>query len=221
MHFRTENDLVAHSLPLVQRSFRPVGGHAHLAREVGVGRHIADMVLLLQEPGAGAPRLGTFTAAESVVLASLRKVGATRIDLLESRCGLEKHELRSGALDRLMDWNLIHRQRGGRISLNSSHASDVRIIAIEAKLVRWRRALEQAVQYGRYADFSYVLLPASRSAPALSEPYLFESSGVGLLVADQDAVTTVIDAAPVADHDWRREFVYSRLLQQRGDLVAL
>lgn len=215
MRFRTESDLVEHSLPLIPQCFQSHNRGSRLAREVGVGRNIADMVLLLQSNRSTAPTLGTFTTTESVVLASLRRKGATRIDLLEARCGLERNQLRVGALDRLLEWGLLQRQRGGRISLHSTHASDVRIVAIEAKLTRWSQALKQAVQYGRYADHSYVLLPASCAGPALAQAHFFESSGIGLLVADANAVTMCIEASNALDHDWRREFVYSRLLQHK------
>lgn len=214
MSFRTEKELVEHSAPLLQQWLQPQTGFARVGREVGVGRNIADLVLLLQDDQTTSPTIGSLTTGECVVLASLRRYGATRIDLLEERCGLRRTQLRVGALSRLLEWGLVRKGRGGAVALRSNSSGTFSIVAIEAKLTRWKQAMSQAVQYFRYADLSYVLLPEGSAAPALANTNAFVSSGVGLLVANNLTVTPVIGAQHAHDHDWRREFVYSRMLQE-------
>jgi hypothetical protein len=54
------------------------------------------------------------------------------------------------------------------------------IIAFEAKLTNWRRALDQAYRNTCYAVESYVLLPADRARYAAKYIAEFEVRGVGL-----------------------------------------
>lgn len=56
------------------------------------------------------------------------------------------------------------------------------VIAIEAKLHDWKQALRQACRYRRFADYSFVLLDADRSAPALKNRSMFEDHNVGLII---------------------------------------
>jgi hypothetical protein len=59
-----------------------------------------------------------------------------------------------------------------------------RIIAIEAKLTDWKRALSQAYSYQRYANQSWVTLDASRAAKAILGQNEFRRLNVGLKVVD-------------------------------------
>ena len=54
------------------------------------------------------------------------------------------------------------------------------VVAIEAKLRDWRRALVQAYRYLQFSTESWVLLDSARAASAIKERALFESCGIGL-----------------------------------------
>ena len=177
-----------------------------------MGSSIADLVLLIGPPDLPCPALSTVSVAESVILAALRQWGPTRIDLLEVRCGFERHGLRQGALKRLTKSGTLLRERGGRVTLAPEYVQGAKIVAIEAKLTKWRDALDQAVLYRRYADQAFVLLPAQNAGAAMRARADFENAGVGLLVVNDDQIITIFDAAPSAKHDWRRDYVYFRLL---------
>jgi hypothetical protein len=58
------------------------------------------------------------------------------------------------------------------------------IIAIEAKLHDWRRALQQAHRNKLFADRVYVALPAQHASPALSNLAEFRRSSIGLIVVE-------------------------------------
>ncbi len=181
-----------------------------VAREVSVGRCIADVVVLLPHGSDWHQPLELLTTYESVILSSLRLGGPTRIDLLENRCGIAHGGLRSGALDRLVAWEMVTLGKGGRISLRVEKWP-VTVIAIEAKLMRWRDALTQAVAYRKFADESYVAIPDMYAAPATKASSQFRENGVGLLVVSGNSVLVSIDPAASHAQDWRREFVVSRL----------
>ena len=64
-----------------------------------------------------------------------------------------------------------------------------RIIAIEAKLTDWRRAISQAYSYQRYANQSWVTLDASRAGRAILAKDEFQRLNVGLKVVDTKGKT--------------------------------
>lgn len=210
--YEKESHLVEFAQHLLPQLFAPEGTACFIDREVGVGSSIADLVLLIGPSDLPRPTLSTVSVAESVILAALRQWGPTRIDLLEIRCGFERQGLRQGALKRLTKSGTLLRERGGRVTLAPEYVHGAKIVAIEAKLTKWRDALDQAVLYRRYADESFVLLPAENAGAAIKARAGFEDAGVGLLVVSGEKIVTVFDAAPSTKHDWRRDYVYFRLL---------
>lgn len=62
------------------------------------------------------------------------------------------------------------------------------IIAIEAKLINWRRALSQAYRYLDYAHRSWVLLDAARSGGALENIDRFQRLNIGLMIYQKNGV---------------------------------
>jgi hypothetical protein len=206
-----ESDVVEQFRPLFCDYMRRRSQSWRLGAEVTVGRTIADLVglLILNESAPVLPAWLSIT--ESVVLSALRRFGATRIDLLEKRCGAPRTGLRRGALRRLADHGLILFGHGGRITSSGAFSDVFRLIAVEAKLTRWRVALSQAIAYRRYADEAYVLIPAERSRAVLKNAGEFEKQGIGLWILREGIIDVVVDARPWHDHDWRREFVLSRV----------
>ena len=61
-----------------------------------------------------------------------------------------------------------------------------KIIAVEAKLKDWRRAISQAYRYQRYASQSWVILDASRARGAIAAKKEFQRLNVGLKVLTRD-----------------------------------
>ena len=62
---------------------------------------------------------------------------------------------------------------------------DGELLAFEAKLRDWRKALHQAWRNTSYAQRAYVVMPSARAAPALANLHEFEALGVGLCVVDE------------------------------------
>lgn len=216
-----ESELVERSIPHIPNLVRSDDMQRFtLDREVGVGSCIADVVLMASPANAVAPT-ERLTVKEAVVLSQLRRHGATRIDLLEKRCRVRRGALREGELRRIISRGIISVGKGGRIGLSDDSESSFRIVAIEAKLQRWRDALKQAVEYQRYADYSYVLLPAHYANEAVKNRTKFLKSGVGLWVFENDKLTRLLDARQAEDHCWRREFVLSRMANLEEQTLEL
>ena len=199
------SDLVAHLPAYLNRPKRTCAIH----REVGVGRSIADVVAALLPAGPRRPP-PALTVRDSVLVNLLRQHGPTRIDVLEKLCGMPAKSLRGDHVRRLQASSILMVGAGGRVALTRWCRSSA-LIAIEAKLTRWLDALEQAYEYRRFADRVFVALPADCIAPALRARPMFERAGIGLLAVN-GCIRQEIRAAAVTTHDWRREYVYCRLL---------
>jgi hypothetical protein len=105
---------------------------------------------------------------------------------------------------------LVKTGRCGLLSTAEKWANRIRIIAIEAKLEEWRKALDQAQVYARYADVAYVAMPAGYSHGNMTEA--FSSKRVGLLAVGTESIREHIPARRFGRHGWRREFALSRVL---------
>lgn len=189
-----------------------------IEREVVVGDSIADVVVLLGGVQPDVPVTKPLSVGESVILSMLRRDGATTTDELTRRCGLNGKAKR--ILNRLDRLGLVRCSATGRVAAERSWLNTTKIVAVEAKLLRWRDALAQATSYRRYADESYVALPEAFAQPARQGSEFFRAAGVGLVVVSEHGARRVIPAARARDHDWRREFVYSRLTSKGSDTTG-
>lgn len=80
-----------------------------------------------------------------------------------------------------------------RIDLYGYAAAADATIAVELKLLRWKRAFQQALVYQLCADFVYLALPAS-TAERVDIP-LLERHGLGLIgVQSNGRCVTVVEA---------------------------
>jgi hypothetical protein len=62
------------------------------------------------------------------------------------------------------------------------------IIAFEAKLKDWRRALDQAYRNTCFAEQSFVLLPSNRAKAAMRHIGEFEERGIGLCCIEESGL---------------------------------
>ena len=210
--FRLESDFVSELCRALPQWIDCPSCNCRLAREVSVGGTKAD-VAIFQGLTANNVLPRSLSARESAILASLRVLGDTRVDVLERRCGFAQGALRDGKLNRLVRSGLVVRGPGGRISRVAAALTKC-LIAIEAKLLKWRNAIRQALDYRSYADQAYVALPAAQARVALENREEFSRNGVGLLLLQGGRIRIAIQAPYSESHDWRREFILSRIVHR-------
>lgn len=83
------------------------------------------------------------------------------------------------------------------------------VIAIEAKLSKWRNALQQAYRNRCFADMSYVLLPLNIAEVACRHEHEFEKRGVGICSIKEGRITILKEAsidAPI--QPWLRQAAF-------------
>jgi hypothetical protein len=102
-----------------------------------------------------------------------------------------------GALAAYADANYCIYKPDGRAWIKTREPMPVaeRIVALEAKLRDWRRALYQAVQYASYAFEVWVVLDTAFLQPALVHVDEFEKRGIGLLALSENGESEVVSAA--------------------------
>lgn len=59
--------------------------------------------------------------------------------------------------------------------------SDIRVVAFELKLTKWRTAIKQAFRYKSFSDYSFVVLPEKTAKIALAHLDIFVQYGIGLI----------------------------------------
>lgn len=94
-----------------------------------------------------------------------------------------------------------------------------KIIAVEAKITHWRRALEQAVANTWFASHSYVLIPASGIIARVADRA--KDLGIGVLVFDGDYTEEVVKPSrnriPSSYGSWLiNEWILNGLLLKRN-----
>jgi hypothetical protein len=100
-------------------------------------------------------------------------------------------------------WGLVKVSRefdyqGGRTDVVAVTAAGC-VVAFEAKLTKWRRALDQAYRNRCFANVSFVVLPKDAARRAASFPNEFRRRGVGICYVCEDEGLVVIEQASSSD----------------------
>lgn len=66
------------------------------------------------------------------------------------------------------------------------------VTAIEAKLTKWQKALQQALTYRTCSDFSYIAVP--KKCHKNIDNKLLKDIGMGLIVADENGIEILLKA---------------------------
>ncbi len=206
----TERGLVRRATPLLLGALSFCPERCRVTHELPIGHSIADVVILRTLRGHDGPE-APLTVAESVILSTLRRLGASRPDTIGRHVFMPADDVRELLEGRLASWRLVRSRTRGLIEARAAWVQAAEVIAIEAKLTRWRDALEQATQYRRYADRAFVLLPEASAGIAARDARAFRAAGVGLLSYDARAVSCLIPGAKSKVHSWHREYALSRV----------
>jgi hypothetical protein len=203
-----ESGLVKRLYEAVPEHFSSPKDRLGVVSELIVGKSIADLVLLVERGSTPAGLQRPLSVRESVVLSALRP----RLKSDSAADQVASPESTDPAIATLLKVGALRTQRNGSIALGRVWDRPRRLVAIEAKLTRWRDALDQAIAYRRYADESYVALPEARIDGAYAGRSCFVAAGVGLIAVSRAGIRQLVPARPSAEHDWRRDFVLSRLM---------
>ena len=192
--FRLEKDLVTvlrgRSAALI--TSKP-GHRTHgILSERQVGMRVPDLLIVRSKPsGDYTPlRLSYFECV--LIAATLKLGGATVADLAASTYSLP--EQIGERIVRLVKLGLMF-ERSDSVSVPlKALPAGARVVAVEAKLTRWREALQQARDCLRFANEAYIAMPATvigRNAIALST---CAEHGVGVIAVDPVDARVILPA---------------------------
>ncbi len=173
--------------------------------EVTIRSRIADLVVI-HAPRQPQSKRARVTYFEAAILAMLLQHGASDLDAVADRLYSTALSVETRA-KKLAQLGLLAFGSEGNMHPTGRHLPyDVGVIAIEAKLTRWRDAIAQAADYRGFANQSYIALPASvfeRSNAILSE---CQDAGIGAMsVGPNGAISIPLEAPWVSPHS--AEFV--------------
>lgn len=207
--FRYETDLCG---ALSARLAAFASAETRVIPQLQVGPNIPDFVITRVPRTPQAPRVNTM---ESAVLAVLLHGPPRRKDRIASQLFSQPARV-SSALERLCRLGLAIEISPSRFTVSKSAFEGASVIAIEAKLRRWREAVEQAVSYLRFSNLAFVALPVA-VIQARGPELRAECSRrrIGVLGVDSERIRVEL---PAVGHEPRSADWVWTVLRSRADL---
>jgi hypothetical protein len=163
------------------------------AASLPVGAGMPDLLAISWHPRVVA--IADPEVADASILAYLRAVGCARFDTIVNRLGRTAISV-SDSLNALIEASVIVRD-SGRFSLDPVWRTILpEVVAIEAKVSDWRRAVRQAARNQLFSHRSFVALPCSVASKAVKAGNLGRV-GIGVLAVGPDGAVSVIRDAAV------------------------
>jgi len=166
-------------------------------KEVSLGWGIADVVMSfvdnrrLSNKKSPILSLGTMTILDSMPIGKI-----VNLEYLSSISGIQKSVLKNKHLKMLAINNYVEFLEENTFVKVNELITGNEVIAIEAKLSDWKRALYQACRYKLFADLSYVVLDSTHTISAIKNLDSFRKFGVGLACIDTRGNIDIILEAP-------------------------
>jgi hypothetical protein len=202
--FRLERDM----LDYLERALPgplnlPDEGQWRLLREPAIGSVVPDLLIGIPRTSEQKRTRKRCTLVQTHIVAALESEGALSTRQLIKRLYL-REENAHAALAQLLRFGTIIKAGPNRWAV--AEAASIRqfeVVAIEAKLRRWREALDQAITYREFSDRAYVVLDGNQVRSAIRIIPVFREAGVGLflqygpiLALEADAATTRKNICP-------------------------
>lgn len=179
MKFQAESDLVE-TLKTCLRS-KYTRSSIEILEEVSVGYGIADIVIteLKKDYISTKSCENSLDSNDINIFSIVREAQSTTIKNIinTTRCSRRVVLL---SLKKLLANGYITQAEDDLSIKEDYELNFIHNFAIEAKLKDWKKALKQAYRYKWFAEYSFVVLDAHYSKPALKNIDIFEKYNVGL-----------------------------------------
>ena len=166
--------------------------------ELEVGMVIPDLVVVFR--GQSLPKRSargiSLTDLDSHVLAAFLR-GKPRLSCYLIARHLYSSPSRTAiALSRLHRYGILRKDGEAYFTLNvKAIPTRLHVVAIEAKLLRWRDALSQANTYKRFSNRCYVALPKYVIARNPKIKPACKADGIGLIGVEKSALSVVVESS--------------------------
>lgn len=166
----------------------------HALKQRPVGPVIPDLIYIRLDEAIEAPLVRELTAMEASIVATLLCGRPLRAETIARRLYTRVDRLapRLRALER---WGFLASVGSRAYALRVPvEPGAVRVVAIEAKLSRWREAIDQAVVYLRFANESYVALPEAIVEDNNTLASTAAAARIGIISVGQDSASLALRA---------------------------
>jgi hypothetical protein len=193
--FALEKDLVSalrERSAQVLESRRRANTTYQILTEQQIGACIPDLLIVRSKPDKDRIplRLSYFDCA--LIAAALKAGSVTVADLAAATYSAQ--EQIDKRVVRLVRLGVMSEAAGGLRVRAQSLAMNAHVVAVEAKLTRWRDAVAQAREYLRFANEAYIAMPARvilSNAIALAA---CADDGIGVIAVDEIEAWVVLNA---------------------------
>ncbi len=189
--FRLEKDLVAVLRDTSASAFGAAAAECDIVAEMQVGMRVPDLLLVFNRSSRDlAPvKLSYF---ECALLASALTRGTASISELAQTTYAPREQVKP-RVARLAQLGFV-KLRGEQLTATKGIGRHIRIVAIEAKLSRWKDALLQAQKYRSFANEAYIAMPTTVVRKNLTAVEACADSGVGIIAVDQTGADVFLNA---------------------------
>ena len=216
MEFDLESKLVkvlqSHARCAKRSPFAKRDAEIFVIPEVSVGQIIPDLVIIrARRRRAPDARVIRLTGFDSWIVGELMRAGALAEPTLTTKL-FARSESTLVALAKLQKLGMVRRLDSGVYVVTTNLAKRFEVVSVEAKLTRWRAAIEQAKKYLSFSDESFVALPASVIERNKQIIQRCRVEGVGLIAVTRRDVSVVLKPSPETEPDLREwTWVLSKL----------
>lgn len=212
MFYTRERDL-QERLETIDWEFLETNQHVYSKREVPVGECIPDLVFVCFSTipkGINFPK--KIGSKHAYITWLFRKNIALSIEEIAEK-SFQKPERIIRYVKDLSESGILVKSENCKFRLNDQLFSiQSEIVAIEAKLTRWKEAFQQAKRYQEFADTVVVAMDAEATPRELEILLLFEQEKIGLLAVKPDNAEWVVKPDKEFSASFEREYVLSRAL---------
>jgi len=194
--FRFEREmlepLISTLLPLLGFRAPTTSQEVTVVQTPAIGNVIPDL-LVGRWRDTPSGHLAAITFVEASALSFIDSLGSISPSQFSDRFHLTERAA-DLALQKLATRSFLGVNARGEYYLDqAANPRSCELIAVEVKLSRWRDALDQAVSYLTFADYSYVVLDGARFIARPESMNQFRSAGVGLLLQYGHFLQPVLD----------------------------
>ena len=170
-------------------------------RESAIGTTIPDLIIVRRLHNVAGKRV-RLTGFQSWVMGEISRTGELS-EVMLTRKLFSRIESTRVALTKLEKLGAVKRTAHGTFFVPTDLSRSFQIVSVEAKLTRWRLAIEQAKRYLRFSNESFIALPASVIARNQRIGERCAEAGIGLIAVTRTDASVVVHPGISADVDQR------------------
>lgn len=192
MFYEKERKMVPHIIEGIKKTLN-INKKIAVAKELTVSSRIIDLVFLTIEnedllDEEIINKLKRLNSSEQYILSLMSEYGDFSIQKIATDTFSNYYEIKNNYIKTFSRLNFIEQLSRYRFKVIEPLKNSIgELYAVEAKLSRWKEALEQAEDTKKFADYSYVAMDAEFAGEKKNELMShFSEKNIGLILVDEN-----------------------------------